>query len=66
MEQRNRIQVGDQVEIFGPDRDFFPQSIQSMLDEEGNEIQKAPHAQQLVRIPMDQPVKASYLIRKAR
>lgn len=66
VEQRNRIQVGDQVEIFGPDRDFFPQSIQSMLDEEGNEIQKAPHAQQLVRIPMDQPVKASYLIRKAR
>lgn len=66
VEQRNRIQVGDQVEIFGPDQDFFSQTIALLLDEEGTSIPAAPHAQQLVRIPVERPVKASYLIRKAR
>lgn len=56
VEQRNRMHVGDQVEIFGPGKDYFIQTIEKMYDEEGNEIDVAPHPQQIVKIPMKQPV----------
>lgn len=66
VEQRNRMFVGDEVEIFGPKIDFFTQTIDFMLDEEGNEIEVAPHPQQIVKIRMKKPVKPWYIIRKSR
>jgi putative protease len=39
IEQKNRIFVGDEIEIFGPDDDFFTQKIEKMWDEEGEEIE---------------------------
>jgi len=63
-EQRNRIFVGDEIEIFGPDDDFFTQKIEKMWDEEGEEIEAAPHAKQIIRMKMAKPVKPWYIIRK--
>jgi len=64
MEQKNRLFTGDEIEIFGPDDDFFTQKIVKMWNEEGEEIEVAPHAQQIVRIKMEKPVKPWYIIRK--
>jgi len=64
IEQKNRIFVGDEIEIFGPDDDFFTQKIERMWDEEGEEIEAAPHAKQIVKIKMDKPVKSWYILRK--
>lgn len=64
IEQKNRIFVGDEIEIFGPDGDFFTQKIEKMRDEEGGEIEVAPHAKQIIRIKMAKPVKPWYIIRK--
>lgn len=64
IEQKNRIFVGDEIEIFGPDDDFFTQKIEKMWDEEGEEIEVAPHAKQIIRIKMAKPVKPWYIIRK--
>ena len=64
IEQKNRIFVGDEIEIFGPDDDFFTQKIEKMWDEEGEEIKVAPHAKQIIRIQMAKPVKPWYIIRK--
>lgn len=66
VEQRNRMFIGDKVEIFGPNIDYFTQTIEFMLDEEGNEIEVAPHPQQIVKIKMEKPVKPWYIIRKSR
>ncbi len=66
VEQRNRVFVGDKVEIFGPNRDFFIQNIQNMWDEKGNEINVAPHAQQIYKIKVDRPVSKWDMIRKPR
>jgi len=66
VEQRNRMHVGDGVEIFGPGEDYFTQTIEKMYDEEGNEIDVAPHPQQIVKIPMKQPVDSWYIIRMPR
>lgn len=64
IEQKNRIFVGDEIEIFGPDDDFFTQKIEKMWDEEGEEIEAAPHAKQIIRIKISKPVKPWYIIRK--
>ena len=66
IEQRNRIFVGDRVEVFGPNKDYFTQIIDIMWNEEGEEIEVAPHPQQIIRIRMDKPVENWYMIRKAR
>jgi len=64
MEQKNRIFKGEEIEIFGPDGDFFTQKIEKMWNEEGEEIEVAPHAMQIVKIKMTEPVKPWYIIRK--
>jgi len=64
IEQKNRIFAGDEIEIFGPDDDFFTQKIEKMWDEDGEEIEVAPHAKQIIRIKMSKPVKPWYIIRK--
>lgn len=64
IEQKNRIFVGDEIEIFGPDDDFFTQKIEKMWDEEGEEIEAAPHAKQIIRMKMAKPAKPWYIIRK--
>jgi len=64
MEQKNRVFTGDEIEIFGPDGDFFTQKIEKMWNEEGEEIEVAPHAMQIVKIKMVKPVKPWYIIRK--
>jgi len=66
VEQRNRMYIGDEVEVFGPGKEYFTQTIEKMYDEEGNEIDVAPHPQQIVKIPMKQPVYSWYIIRKPR
>jgi putative protease len=66
IEQRNRIFIGDEVEIFGPGKDYFTQKIEKMWDEEGNEIEVAPHPQQIIKMNVDQEVEKFYLIRKWR
>ena len=66
VEQRNKMVLGDEIEIFGPGRDFFRQKISVMLDEDGEPIESAPHPQQILRIKMEQPVAESYILRKEK
>ena len=60
IEQRNHFRVGDTVEFFSPQYGFFQQTITQMQDKHGVEISVAPHAQQIVRIPVEHPVYAPY------
>ncbi|TAH63668.1 MAG: U32 family peptidase [Gottschalkiaceae bacterium] len=66
VEQRNRIFVGDEVEVFGPNKDYFNQIVEKMWNSEDSEIDVAPHAQQIIKIKMDKPVEAWDIIRKPR
>lgn len=66
IEQRNRMVVGDEIEVMGPKRDFFSQKIEEMWDEEGNPIESAPHPQQIIKMKMIQPVLSWDILRKSR
>lgn len=66
VEQRNKMVVGDEIEVFGPNRDFFTQKLEVLLNEEGEPVDSAPHPQQILRIKMDQPVAEKYILRKRK
>lgn len=66
IEQRNRIFVGDEIEVFSPNKEFFVQKIEDMWNENGEEIDVAPHPQQIIKIKMKKPVENWDIIRKAR
>ncbi len=66
VEQRNKMSLGDEIEVFGPYSDFFSQKIELMLDEEDQPIDSAPHPQQILKIRMDYPVLENYMFRKLK
>ena len=67
VEQRNKMSVGEEIEIFGPDIEFFAMDITEMYDHEsGESIESAPHPQQMIKMKMDRPVKPDYILRKKK
>ncbi len=64
VEQRNKMVLGDEIEVFGPEISFFTQTITDMRDAQtGEPLSEAPHPQQKLRMKMAQPVKPGYLLR---
>ena len=64
-QQRNKIEVGDEIEVFGPDGSCFTQRVREMWDyESGDPIESAPHPKQMIVISMDKPVEADYMLRR--
>jgi len=66
VEQRNRMFTGDEIEIIGPNRELFSQRIEKMWNDEGMEIQSAPHPQQIVTMKMIKPVAKFDILRRER
>lgn len=66
IEQRNKINLGDEIEIFGPNTDFFKQKVETLENEEGTPIESAPHAQQIIQIKTDFPVEKNFMVRKPK
>ena len=63
IEQRGKFELNQQVEFFQPHGKTFSQKISVMYNEDGEEISAAPHAQQIVKIPVTQPVEIFSLMR---
>ena len=66
IEQRNRMFQGEEIEIFGPGKDFFNYKIEEMWDEDDNIIEVAPHPQQIIKMKIDKEVERFDLLRKVR
>ena len=66
VEQRNKMVLGDEIEVFGPYTDFWTQKLDYLKDEEGNDLESAPHPQQILKIRMDHPVKHNFMLRKRK
>ena len=66
VEQRNKMVLGDEIEVFGPGADFFTQKLEIMENEDGEPVESAPHPQQILKIRMEQPVAASFMLRKKK
>lgn len=66
VEQRNHFKVGDEIEIMRPGEPYVNYVVESILDEDRQEIDSAPHPQQLVYIPIDIPLSQYSLLRRAK
>ncbi len=52
IEQRNKFSVGEQIEIMKPDGRNIPVIVRRIVDEEGQEMQSAPHPKQVLYIEL--------------
>lgn len=66
VEQRNKMSVGETIEVFGPYRESFEQVLSQMTDVEGNPLLAAPHPQQMLLIKMDHKVHPNDMLRKRK
>lgn len=56
MEQRNKVSVNDEIQIFGPFMESFDQRLEFIYDQDGELIDSAPHPQQIVKFKVQKPV----------
>lgn len=66
VEQRNRMAIGDTLEVMGPNYYSYNLTIEEMFNLEGKPIEVAPHAQQMIYIRVDQPVQEFNILRRER
>ncbi|NLI58241.1 MAG: U32 family peptidase [Clostridium sp.] len=64
IEQRNRMHVGDEIEVVNPVGDYFVQTIESMKNADNEEITVAPHPQMTVYMPLKQKALKYAMLRK--
>jgi putative protease len=64
VQQRNYFAVGDEIEIFGPNKDNLHHKITKLQDEFGNDLLVAPHPLQVVYFQLPFPVSAGDMIRR--
>ena len=66
IEQRNKMVLGDEIEVFGPFTDFFVQKVEEMYNEQGEPIESCPHPQEIIRMKMEGEVKPGWMLRKRK
>jgi len=52
IEQRNKFSVGEQIEVMKPDGRNVEVSVKRITDEDGNDMESAPHPQQVLYIDL--------------
>jgi len=63
MQQRNNFKPGSIVEFFGPKLKNFTQTVGTIWDEDGNEIDAARHPLMIVQFKVDHPVQENDMMR---
>lgn len=63
IEQRNRFVIGDELEVVSPKGPFDIHKVTSMKNEDGEDIDAAPHPQMTVYMPME-PVEPYAMLRR--
>ena len=66
VEQRNNFSRGDIMEFLSPGGETFFQEIKELFNEEGEEVERAPHPQQLLIIPILKRVEPYTIMRRPR
>lgn len=64
IEQRNHFKVGQTVEFLQPKGRLVRCAVSRIIDETGQDLDAARHAQQVVAIPVDEPLEAYSMMRR--
>ena len=66
VEVRNKIFKGDELELIVPGQKTYTVTADYLLDQEGVEIEAAPHPKQLIKIPLASEVPVGSLLRRQK
>lgn len=64
IEQRNKFSVGEVIEIMKPDGTNRETKVLSIVNEDGKEMESAPHPQQKLKVTLDAPASSYDILRK--
>lgn len=64
IEQRNKITVGDEIEIMIPGKTYFTQAVGELRDDKGEAIRSTPHPKMIYTMKVNQPVAPMDILRK--
>lgn len=63
IEQRNKFSVGEQIEVMKPDGRNIPVTVKRIVNEDGNEMESAPHPKQVLYIDLGQELEMYDILR---
>lgn len=64
IEQRNKFSRGEKIEIMKPDGTNEETEVLAIFDEEGGEMESAPHPKQKLKVVLDKPASSYDILRK--
>ena len=64
VEQRNKFSVGESIEVLKPDGANITVTVQRIVDEEGHDMESAPHPKQVLYIDLGQPLAMYDILRR--
>ncbi len=64
IEQRNKFSVGEEIEVMKPNGENITVTVKRIVDEEGKEMESAPHPQQVLYIDLGQPLDIYDILRR--
>ncbi|MGV8905317.1 MAG: peptidase U32 family protein [Acetobacterium sp.] len=64
IEQRNKISLGDEIEVMIPGKAFMTQKVTAMIDARGETLESTPHPQMIYHLKMDEAVSPMDILRK--
>lgn len=64
IEQRNKFSVGEEIEVMKPNGENVTVTVKRILDEEGHEMESAPHPKQVLYIDLGQSLERYDILRK--
>ncbi|MCI8327012.1 MAG: U32 family peptidase, partial [Lachnospiraceae bacterium] len=64
IEQRNKFSVGEKIEVMKPNGENLRVNVRRILDEEGNEMESAPHPKQILYIDLGEKLEQYDILRR--
>lgn len=64
IEQRNKFSLGEEIEVMKPNGENQIVTVRRILDEEGNEMESAPHPKQILYIDLGEPLDRYDILRR--
>ena len=65
MEQKNKFTVGETIEIMKPDGRTLAVTVEEIRNEEGEQMENAPHPKQILRVRLSETPKAYDILRRS-
>ena len=65
MEQKNKFTVGETIEIMKPDGRNLAVTVEEIRNEEGEQMENAPHPKQILRVRLSETPKAYDILRRS-